>query len=215
MRLPWNAAQHVVADHLARIEPSSQAWTKSTDAPKSSPHEYVVDVCGVARLNSINGARRTMPYRAPGHYRPPPMLHRLLSSVIGALASRGCSPANTVALEVVGRHTGRVRRTAVVFVEHEGRRFLVSLAGESQWVRNVRAAAGQAILRRGQPVAVRLVEVPPAERPPVLLAYASHRAFGRSPSYIARNYFGVGPDPTLAEFTAMAERYPVFVVEPD
>jgi hypothetical protein len=43
-----------------------------------------------------------MPYRAPGHYRPPPVLHRLLSSAVAALAAHGFSPANTVALEVPG-----------------------------------------------------------------------------------------------------------------
>jgi hypothetical protein len=62
-----------------------------------------------------------------------------------------------------------------VMVEHQGQRFIVSLGGESEWVRNVRAAAGKAILRRGKRTPVCLV--PPAERPPVLLAYASHRAF--------------------------------------
>ncbi|AKN18839.2 hypothetical protein MHAE_06879 [Mycobacterium haemophilum DSM 44634] len=158
---------------------------------------------------------KTVPYRASSRYRPPPMLHRLLSSAVGVLAAWGYSPANTVALEVPGRRSGRVRRTAVVFVRHEGRRYLVSLGGESQWVRNVRAAAGRVSLRHGDRTSARLVEVPPADRPPVLLAYASHRALSRSPAYIARNYFGVRPAPSVADFTAIAERYPVFVVEPD
>jgi hypothetical protein len=108
-----------------------------------------------------------------------------------------------------------MRRTAVVFVEHEGRRFFVSLAGESEWVRNVRAAQGRVILRHGTSIRVRLIDVPPADRPPVLQAYASHRAFSRSPAYIARNYFGVRPNPAITEFTAVAERYPVFAIEPD
>jgi deazaflavin-dependent oxidoreductase (nitroreductase family) len=152
-----------------------------------------------------------MPYRAAGHYRQPPVLHRLLGSAVAALAAHGFSPANTVALEVVGRRSGRLRRTAVVVVEHHGQRFVVSLGGESEWVRNVR---GKAILRRGKPTPVRLVEVLAAERPPVLLAYASHRAFSRSPAYIARNYFGVQPHPGLSDFTDIPERYPVFVVAP-
>ena len=155
-----------------------------------------------------------MAYRASGRYRPPPMLHQLLSNAVGLLAAWGWSPANTVALEVPGRRSGRIRRTAVVFVEYEGCRFLVSLGGESEWVRNVRAAAGRVILRHGRPIAVHLVEIPPADRPPVLCAYASHRAFSRSPAYIARNYFGVPAHPAVADFTAIAERYPVFVVEP-
>ncbi|HUB57008.1 MAG TPA: nitroreductase family deazaflavin-dependent oxidoreductase [Mycobacterium sp.] len=156
-----------------------------------------------------------MPYRAVGRYRPPPILHRLLSSAVAALAAHSISPRNTVALEVFGRRSGRLRRTAVVVVDHDGRRFVVSLGGESEWVRNVRAAAGNAILHRGKPTPVCLVELPPAERPPVLLAYASHRAFSRSPAYIARNYFGVKPHPDLSDFIGIAERYPVFVVVPE
>src|SRR5262249_31370228 len=73
----------------------------------------------------------------------------------------------------------------------------------------------QAILRRGKRTPVRLVEVLPAERPPVLLAHSSHRAFSRSPAYIARNYFGVKPHPGLSDFTDIAERYPVLVVVPE
>lgn len=119
-----------------------------------------------------------------------------------------------MALEVLGRRSGRLRRTAVVVVEHQGQRFIVSLGGESEWVRNVHAAAGKAILHRGKRTPVCLVEVLPAKRPPVLLAYASHRAFSRSPAYIARNYFGVKPHPGLSDFTDIAERYPVFVVAP-
>ena len=103
----------------------------------------------------------------------------------------------------------------MVVVGHQGQRFIVSLGGESEWVRNVRAAGGTAILRRGKRTPVRLVEVLPVERPPVLLAYASHRAFSRSPAYIARNYFGVKAHPGLSEFTDIAERYPVFVVAPE
>jgi hypothetical protein len=108
-----------------------------------------------------------------------------------------------------------LRRTAVVVVQHQGQPFVVSLGGESEWVRNVRAAAGKAVLRRGKRRPVRLVEVLPVERPPVLLAYASHRAFSRSPAFIARNYFGVKPHPGLSDFTDIAERYPVFVVAPE
>ena len=156
-----------------------------------------------------------MPYRAAGRYRPPPVLHRLLSSAVAALAAHGFSPANTVALEVLGRRSGRLRSAAVVVVDHQGERFIVSLGGESEWVRNVRAAGGKVILRRGKRTRVRLVEVLAAERPPVLLAYASHRAFSHSPAYIARNYFGVKPHPGLSDFTDIAERYPVFVVAPE
>ena len=155
-----------------------------------------------------------MPYRSPGRYRPPPKLHRLLNRGVAVLAARGWAPASTVTVEVPGRRSGQIRRTAVVSVDYEGRRYLVSLAGESEWVRNVRAAGGRAILRHGRATPVRLIELAIGDRPAVLQAYASHRAFSRSPTYIARNYFGVGPHPTDTELSALAERYPVFLIEP-
>lgn len=154
-----------------------------------------------------------MPYRSPGRYRPPPKLHRLLNRGVAVLAAWGWAPANTVTIEVAGRRSGRLRRTAVVSVTHQDRRYLVSLAGESQWVRSVRAAGGRAVLRHGRATPVRLTEVPVDERPAVLQAYASHRALSRSAAYIARNYFGVAPHPTARELSALADRYPVFLIE--
>ncbi|MGO9036114.1 nitroreductase/quinone reductase family protein [Mycobacterium sp.] len=171
---------------------------------------------GVAFVGDLLAERleARMRYRAAGRYRPPPTPHRLINRAVGALAARGWTPATTVALDVPGRRSGRLRRTAVVSVDHNGRQYLVSLGGESEWVRNVRAAAGRVTLRHGESFSVRLIEIPSADRPPVLRAYANHRAFSRSPAYIARNYFGVRRDPSLSEFAALAERYPVFLVEP-
>ena len=155
-----------------------------------------------------------MPYHAAGRYRPRRRSCIGCSAAPSPRSPTRLQPREHRRVEVLGRRSGRLRRTAVVVVEHQGQRFIVSLGGESEWVRNVHAAAGKAILHRGKRTPVCLVEVLPAKRPPVLLAYASHRAFSRSPAYIARNYFGVKPHPGLSDFTDIAERYPVFVVAP-
>ncbi|MFW0149939.1 hypothetical protein ACNUDN_08920 [Mycobacterium sp. smrl_JER01] len=78
----------------------------------------------------------------------------------------------------------------------------------------MRAADGRAVLRHGRSRAVRLRELPIEDRPAVLRAYASQRAFSRSPAYVARNYFGVDPTAGCEDFTPLAPRYPVFLVEP-
>ena len=153
-----------------------------------------------------------MPYRDDRRYRPPPRLHHIINSLVARLAALGWTPANTVALEVPGRRSGKIRRTAVVSVEHQGRLYLVSLGGESQWVRNVRAAGGRAVLRHGRARPVRLVELDSEVRAEILQAYAGQRAFSRSPAYIARNYFGVDPKPGLDTLSTRANRYPVFRV---
>src|SRR6516162_4391734 len=89
-----------------------------------------------------------MPYRDPGKYRPPRRHIALVNRAVARLAALGLTPKNTVSLEVPGRRTGRVRRTSVVVAELRGYRYLVSLAGESEWVRNVRFNDNRASLRR-------------------------------------------------------------------
>ena len=56
---------------------------------------------------------------------------------------------------------------------------------------------------------VRLVEVSGEERPPVLLAYVQKRAFTHSGAQSARHFVGLGPNPTLEQMTAIADRFVV------
>jgi hypothetical protein len=63
--------------------------------------------------------------------------------VIPWFTSLGLTP-RTVALEVVGRTSGKPRRVSLSRTDYDGQQFFVSLAGESAWVRNVRAANPEA-----------------------------------------------------------------------
>lgn len=119
----------------------------------------------------------------------------------------------TITLEVVGRRSGRKIRVSVTMVRHAGRRYLVALNDQSQWVKNVRAADGAAILHSGRKTPVQLVEVPHDERAPILLGYVNQRAFSHSGASSARLFFGLGPDPCLEEMQAIAHRYPVFRID--
>jgi hypothetical protein len=101
----------------------------------------------------------------------------------------------------------------LVVAEEGGGRYLVSLAGESEWVRNVRSNGYRASLRRLRSRPVSLVEVPVEKRSPVLKAYLSQRAYSKSPEFEAREFFGVAPDATLGDLAAIADRYPVFRIE--
>ena len=119
-------------------------------------------------------------------YRRP---NALTSKVFNKLAMRfGLS--GTQVLAVRGRSTGTVHRVPVIPVEHAGASYLVSPRGESQWVRNLRAAGGACSLGpHGAPVATRAVEVPVEERAPVLDAY--QELAGRAVS----SHFAALPDP--------------------
>ena len=76
------------------------------------------------------------------------------------LTTAGISPGYVITLEVPGRRSGVIRRTTLVPVTRDGGHYLVALAGESEWVRNVRAAGGRVVPGRRQRHAARLVEVP-------------------------------------------------------
>ena len=87
-------------------------------------------------------------------------------------------------------------------------RYLVSMLGQdANWVRNVRAAGGDAILRHGRREEVRLDEVVVGRRAPVLKTYLK-----RAPN--ARAHLSVTKHAPLAEFERVAPRFPVFRVVP-
>lgn len=90
--------------------------------------------------------------------------------------------------------------------EYEGGRYLVSMLGEVNWVRNVRANPRAALLRRGREE-VRLVEVAPDQCAPILRKYLEI-----APG--ARAHFPLDQHAPLPEFERIADRYPVFRAEP-
>lgn len=113
-----------------------------------------------------------------------------------------------------GRKTGNPRRMSLSRTEYGGRQFFVSLAGESEWVRNVRAAGENAVLISGKRYPIRLVEIAAELRAPVMLAYVQRRAFTHSGAQSARHFFGLGANPTLTEMQALAEKYVVLEILP-
>jgi F420H(2)-dependent quinone reductase len=139
----------------------------------------------------------------------PNWVARVLDRGTAAIYARGVSPDYLVTLEVPGRRSGRIIRFPLVMVVVEGERYLVSMLGEgTNWVRNVRSAGGDAVLRHGRREEVHLQEeVEPERRAPVLKAY-----LGRAPN--ARAHVPVGKDAPLAEFERVAPRFPVFRVVP-
>ena len=74
-------------------------------------------------------------------------------------------------LEVVGRRSGKARRTPVKVLEVDGQRYVVSLSGSSGWVCNLRERE-TARLRIGRHVEdVVATELPDAQKPPIVRAY--------------------------------------------
>ena len=138
----------------------------------------------------------------------PNRVARLLDRGGAMVCALGVAPDYMVTLEVPGRRTGRVVRLPLVMVVRDGKRYLVSMLGEDvNWVRNVKAAGGRVTLRHGRSEDVKLEEVAPEHRAPVLRDYLR-----RAPR--AGAHVPVEKDAPLAEFERVSARFPVFRVAP-
>jgi deazaflavin-dependent oxidoreductase (nitroreductase family) len=120
----------------------------------------------------------------------------LISRVVNPLLMRlGAVPT----LRVWGRKTGLWRSVPVNVLELDGERYLVAPRGETDWVRNLRAAGGGQLQygrRRSEPFTI--VEVRDEEKPRVIAAYLDR--WGNQ----VRSQFEVLPD---------AADHPVFRLE--
>jgi F420H(2)-dependent quinone reductase len=110
-------------------------------------------------------------------------------------------------LEVRGRHSGRITRVPLVTVRYRGSWYLVSMFGEqSNWVKNVRAANGDAVLTHGRRRQIHLADVHVPDRAEIIKRYLLF-AFG------ARPHMPVGWNEPLSAFMSVAGSYPVFRIE--
>jgi len=151
--------------------------------------------------------------------RRPTRLGRVVNRLWTRMAAAGLTPnswpgepkGGTIALETAGRRSGRRRLNVVTWVEYDGERYLVSMLGERvDWVRNVRAAQGEAAIRHGDRRAIRLDEVPVSQRGPIVQAYLKRTARA------TKGHLGLEPDAPLEAFDLIVPNHPVFrIVELD
>jgi deazaflavin-dependent oxidoreductase (nitroreductase family) len=128
-----------------------------------------------------------------------------MNSFLGWLFARGLGPRRAVQLEHRGRKSGKTYATAVNWTEYEGKRYLVAPRGETQWVRNVRAGGGRAVLRHGKAESVRLEEVPVGQRAPIIKQYVGENK-------LVKGEFGREPDDPIEEYEEIAPNHPTFLI---
>jgi deazaflavin-dependent oxidoreductase (nitroreductase family) len=134
---------------------------------------------------------------------------RLQNRASAIAFAAGIAPRRAAALEITGRRSGRVISFPVVIADVDGERYLVSMLGaEVNWVRNLTAAGGRAVLRHGRRESVHLEQVEPAARAPILRRYLQV-----APG--ARPHIPVERRAPLAEFARIAADYPVFRIHAD
>lgn len=134
----------------------------------------------------------------------PNFFARVQNRVSALVFALGIWPQHAATLQVRGRLSGRVTSFPVVIADYEGERYLVAMLGErSNWVRNVRAGSGHAVLRHGRAEHVRLMEVALEARPAILRRYLTV-----APG--ARPHIAVDRRAVLSEFARVAPQIPVF-----
>ncbi|MGZ4603847.1 MAG: nitroreductase family deazaflavin-dependent oxidoreductase [Kineosporiaceae bacterium] len=132
----------------------------------------------------------------------------VFNRLVRQLARWGVSVYGTRELSVVGRSSGQTRRVVVNLLDHDGRQYLVSPRGTTQWVRNVRAA-GRAELRVGRhQQAVVPVELTDDEKPPIIREYLRRWKFE-----VGMFFEGIDENATDDQIRAIAPSFPVFSLE--
>ncbi|HLS75768.1 MAG TPA: nitroreductase/quinone reductase family protein [Nocardia sp.] len=122
------------------------------------------------------------------------------------VTERGLSLYGAQLVAVRGRTSGEWRTNPVNPLTLDGQRYLVAPRGQTQWVRNLRAADGHGELRLGRKVTpFTAVEVDDADKPAVLRAYLARWKF-----QVAALFEGLDENSSDEELLRVAADYPVF-----
>ncbi len=140
-------------------------------------------------------------------YDVPGLGARLFNSAIRWLAERGVSIQGSTALRVRGRTSGAPRQVVINLLTVDGRDYLVSPRGNTQWARNVRAAGTVEIGSRRNSKRRSAIELSNDAKPDVLRPYLN-RWYWQVKGHIG----GLTPESTDEQLRAVAPSIPVFVL---
>lgn len=141
-------------------------------------------------------------------YDQPTRAAHAFNELFRVLAEAGISVAGTVALRVRGRKTGKRRAVVVNLLTVNDRDYLVSPRGNTQWVRNARAAGAVEIGPRWRRSEVRIAEVADDEKPELLRRYLD-RWFWEVKGHVG----GLTPESSDTDLRATAPSIPVFELQ--
>ena len=137
---------------------------------------------------------------------PVPLYVRMGNVLTTTLVRAGFKVGRIHLLTVRGRKSGQPRTTPIVVVEQDGKRYLAAPYGVVDWVRNLRAAAGEVTLTRGRRAeTVTARELPTDEAALILRADIKRNPFAR--------YYQVTADSSLEDFERATVSHPLFVLE--
>jgi deazaflavin-dependent oxidoreductase (nitroreductase family) len=136
---------------------------------------------------------------------PDAFTRKVFNPLVGQLTKWGLSVKGSRILEVRGRKSGELRTTVVNLLTVDGVRYLVAPRGETQWVRNLRAA-GTGTLRLGRRrETFSAEELPDDAKPTIIRAYLKAWAWE-----VGRFFDGLNKDSSDEEIAKVAAGFPVF-----
>jgi deazaflavin-dependent oxidoreductase (nitroreductase family) len=138
-------------------------------------------------------------------YDQPNRTARAFNEVIRQLAELGIGIAGSRALRVRGRTTGQWRSVVVNVLTVDGRDYVVSPRGNTQWVRNARAAGSVHTGPRWHRRELSVREVPDAAKPELIRRYLDRWYWE-----IKGHSGGLTPASTDSEVKEIAASIPVF-----
>ena len=143
----------------------------------------------------------------PRYIAPDAFTRHIFNPILSGLTRVGLSVRGSRVLEVRGRTSGEWRSVPVNPLPMEGNRYLVAPRGETQWVRNLRAA-GEGRLRKGrQAEHFTIVEIADQHKTPILRAYLDEWGFE-----VGKFFDGLTAASSDAELAAIAPGFPVFLI---
>ena len=146
---------------------------------------------------------------------------RFNNAVMRAMVRAGVGAQTFAILTVRGRKSGRPIQIPLVVFREDGNRYLIAGYGVVNWVRNLRAADGEAALtcrRRTEKIAA--IELSPEQAAPILRK-SLHAGAPGIPKPIVRAYrrffvlpyLDVDMNSSLEEFERTAPRHPIFLIK--
>ncbi|ORX06894.1 nitroreductase/quinone reductase family protein [Mycolicibacillus trivialis] len=143
----------------------------------------------------------------PDRYEEPGRVARVGNTVIRWLAEVGVSIAGSRALTVRGRRSGLPRHVVVNVLSSEGVDYLVSPRGQTQWVRNARAAGEVELGPRWARRRMAVTEIADEAKPQLLRRYLARWHW-----QVKGVVLGLTPESGDSELAAAAPSFPVFAL---
>ena len=138
-------------------------------------------------------------------YDEPNRAARAGNTLVRWLAEAGISIAGTRALRVRGRSTGKRRGVVINLLTVDGRDYVVSPRGNTQWARNARAAGAVEMGPRWRSREIRIAEVSDDAKPDLLKRYLDRWYWE-----VKGHAGGLTPQSTAEELRDAAPSIPVF-----